>query len=90
MATEGLQAGDTKLCFGGDVYEKNNTRREPNQEAIIIVQMRSNEDLDQHEDSKSRKDMMDSKVIKQIELARLGTKQLWRKKTEDSNFEPQR
>lgn len=32
--------------------------------------------------------MMDSKVIKQIESARLGTRQLREKKSEDSDFEP--
>ena len=55
-----------------------------------MAQVRSNEDLDQHEDSGSRKEMMDSKVKKQREMARLDTVQLWRKKTENSNFEYQR
>lgn len=63
----------SKLCFGDDICEKNNTSREPNQEAVTTVQVRSNEDLDQHEDNESRKDMMGSKVTRQIESARLGT-----------------
>lgn len=70
-----LSQGHNQTCFGDDVYKTYNTSREPHQEAGTIVQVRSNEDLDQYEGRRNRKEMMDSKGTKQIELARLGTVQ---------------